>query len=122
MRSQFLLLPIITAILAPVVIALDESSEASAIQKIKLLGGNVEREETLPDRPVIGIVFYPENRLNEKYLRLFTTFTSLNSFDLRGIELTDAGMKELMELKKLTKLYVSGVQSSKRDLKNGIPR
>lgn len=95
---------------ARVLISADDSAGAQAIAKIQLLGGNVERDDNLPGRPVIGISFNQNCRFNEKHLHLLKPFVSLKSFDLRRVPITSAGLKEVNEFTNLTKLYLRGAE------------
>src|SRR5712691_11471173 len=55
------------------------ADEASAVKAIENLGGKVTRDDKLPGKPVIGV-------------------------NLGGTKVTDAGLKELKDLKHLTSL------------------
>ena len=55
------------------------ADEASAVKAVEKLGGKVTRDDKLPGKPVIGV-------------------------NLGGTGVTDAGLKELKELKQLTTL------------------
>ncbi len=101
MRVQLLLLITVAVLSAGVVVAQEASDEASAIKKIELLGGKVERDDTLPKRPVIGISFQESKRLTDSHLHLLKEFTRLQSLNFWGTQITDRGLKQLGELKNL---------------------
>ena len=89
-----MLLPLCIAVLmVSVAVAEKKLDEAKAIEEIKLLGGTVKRNDTLPNRPVIGIDFRGSTKLGDKYLYLLKVFTSLTTLDLSDIQITDAGLK-----------------------------
>src|SRR5438309_8637075 len=58
------------------------ADEASAVKAVEKLGGTVTRDDKLPGKPVIGV-------------------------NLAGTQVTDAGLKELKDLKQLTTLYLN---------------
>src|SRR5437870_5175232 len=62
------------------------ADEASAVKAVEKLGGKVTRDDKLPGKPVIGV--------------------NLGGL-VTGKELTDAGLKELKDLKQLTSLDIS---------------
>ena len=59
----------------------DEASAVKAVEAITKLGGKVTRDDKLPGKPVTWVNFY-------------------------GTQVTDAGLKELKDLKQLTSLYL----------------
>jgi hypothetical protein len=67
--------------------------EEKAVKAIEALGGKVTRDEKLPGRPVVEV-------------------------DLGKTEVTDAGLKDLKELKGLRKLYLSGTKITDAGLKD----
>ena len=94
MRSIYLLLLPLAAVLSPtVMIADDNASEVSkAIAKIELLGGKVERDDKLPDHPVVGVSFATRNNFNDKYLHLLKPIEAdLTTLDLLDASITDSG-------------------------------
>src|SRR5438874_4326071 len=75
------------------------ADEASAVKAVEKLGGTVTRDDKLPGKPVIGV-------------------------NLAGTQVTDAGLKELKDLKQLTYLDVSGTQVTAdgvADLQKALP-
>src|SRR5207249_4172664 len=68
------------------------ADEASAVKAVEKLGGNVTRDDKLPGKPVIGV-------------------------NLGGTQVTDAGLKELKDLKQLTTLFLNHAQVTGAGLK-----
>src|SRR5438445_10210486 len=68
------------------------ADEASAVKAVENLGGNVTRDDKLPGKPVIGV-------------------------NLGGTQVTDAGLKELKDLKQLTTLLLNHAQVKAAGLK-----
>ncbi len=106
MRSHLLLLLALAVLSSHVVIEEDRSDESKLIEKIRLLGGNVERDDKLPGHPVVGVSFEGSERVTDNYIHLLKAFQNLARLDLSGTRITDAGLKELPELKNLVELYV----------------
>jgi internalin A len=79
------------------ILADDDSDESKSIAKIELLDGKVTRDETLPGRPVVGIDLHDTQRFTEKHLHLLKGFKNLKSVDLKGITISDSGIKELKQ-------------------------
>src|SRR5258707_1010544 len=115
MRAQLLLLFTVVALSGRGVIADDDSK---AIHKIELLGGKVERDDKLPDHPVVGVSFATKNKFNDKYLHLLKPIEAgLTTLDLLDASITDAGLKKIGELKNLTALHLSGPEITDEGLK-----
>ena len=75
------------------------ADEASAVKAVEKLGGKVTRDDKLPGKPVIGV-------------------------NLAGTKVTDAGLKELKDLKQLTYLQLghTGVtDDGVADLQKALP-
>src|SRR5262249_60324357 len=70
-----------------------QADEATAVQAIKKLGGSVERDEKQPGKPVTRV-------------------------DLNGIQVTDAGLKDLKELKELRELVLGHTKVTGAGLKD----
>src|SRR5690242_11764311 len=94
MRFQFALFAL-AVLIANVTVAEDIVTEAKAIEKIKLLGGAIMRDDKQPDQPVIGVFFRKNPRVRDGFLRLLKAFPRLAIVDLAETKVTDAGMKEL---------------------------
>jgi internalin A len=84
--------------------AQDELDQTKVIEKIKLLGGKVERDESLSSNPVVSISFEGSERFTDKYIHLLKSFPDLKSLDLSGTTVTDKGFETIPELKSLTEL------------------
>jgi len=86
--------------------------ESTVVQEITLLGGKFGIDDWLPGKPVthiqVGVNF------SDKHCHLLKVFTHLKSLRLDHTEITDVGLKELGELKRLTHLHIvdGGVQVS----------
>ncbi len=104
-RSAFMTIAVFAASLA---MAEDNLDEFKTIEKIELLGGSIERDETLPDRPVIGIRFSTKSRFNDKYVYLLKKFENLKTLDLIDATMTDIGINTLGQLTSLNELQLSG--------------
>src|SRR5260221_3316048 len=90
-----------------VALADGDTDESKVIEKIELLGGEIERDESLPDRPVIGITF-SKRRFNDKSVHLLRTFRNLKTLDLIDATITDMGIKTIGQLTSLKELQLSG--------------
>lgn len=104
MRAQFLLPLTLTVLSSNVVMAQDASDESEAIEIIELLGAKVERDDKLPDRPVVGVSFNGSRRFNDEYVHLLKAFQNLAKLDLSDTKITDVGLKRVPELKSLVEL------------------
>jgi internalin A len=117
LRVQFLLLIVAAVVNGRIVIAQDRPDEATAVEKIELLGGKVIRNDKLPRRPVIEVSMRASQKLNDDDLRLLHGFESLTSLNLYGTKVTDAGMKELGRLTSLLELGLSETKITDASLK-----
>ena len=106
MHFQFALIAFVLAVSFG--FADDNLDETKAIEKLRLLGVGVTRDETLRDRPVIGAHYYkPRQKFGEKYLHLLKAFPNLTTLNLLyPMMITDAGLKEVGELQSLTSLKI----------------
>jgi hypothetical protein len=76
-----------------------QADEASAVKAVENLGGTVTRDDKLPGKPVIEV-------------------------NLGGTQVTDAGLKELKDLKQLTSLYLGDnkvTDDGVADLQKALP-
>ena len=99
------------------------ADEASAVKAVEKLGGKVTRDDKLPGKPVIGVSFNfkPVTDAGLKELKDLKQLTSLN---LDNTKVTDAGLKELKDLKQLTSLnlYATKVtDDGVADLQKALP-
>ena len=117
MRFQSALIPV-AVLTASLVIADDSLDESKSIEKIELLGGKVERDDKLPGRPVVGIVFLGSKKFSGKHLHLLSAFPSLTSLDLTVCQdITDLGLSTIKEFKHLTNLNLCGTKITDSGLK-----
>jgi Leucine-rich repeat (LRR) protein len=105
---------LLAVVLAPncAVFAADKLDESQAIREIERLGGNVKRDDKLPDRPVTAVDFSRSQRVEE-----LKDLKNLTTLDLSETKITDAGLKELRELKKLASLSLANTQITDTGLK-----
>ncbi len=88
------------AVLLLVLAGATRADEASTVAALEKLGAGIERDDTKPGKPVIGV-------------------------NLRRTQVTDAGLKELKELKHLSGLYLSGTHLTAeglKELKAALPK
>ena len=81
-----------------------KSLESLALEKIGQLGGGVERDNKLPDNPVVGVSLDLFTQFGDQHACLLKVFKDLKSLNLNRTHITDSGLKELSELKDLTTL------------------
>src|SRR5204862_328520 len=77
-----------------------DDAEVKAVEAITKLGGKVTRDDKLPGKPVIGVSFF-------------------------GTQVTDAGLKELEDLKQLTALYLAHTKvtgEGAQELQTALPK
>lgn len=108
----------VLVVLSHVAFSLGNSTpeEEKAIEKIELLGGTVQRDDTSPSRPVIGISFRSDARFSDQYLHLLRSFPQLKLLKLSGRkQITDAGMADIGKLTGLEKLDLAttGISDAK---------
>ena len=101
MRINYHFLFTVVAFSAGVVIA-DDADESKFIEKVELLGGTVERDDNLPNRPVVGVSFIRSQRFNDKHLQLLKACKRLTKLDISCIGITDVGLTVVGELTNLT--------------------
>jgi hypothetical protein len=81
--------------------------EEKAVNAILKLGGKVARDESLPGRPVVVVYFYPSQpQMTDAGLKELKELKGLQRLYLGGTQITDAGLKELKELKGLQGLWL----------------
>ena len=90
--------------------------EERAVNAILKLGGNVERDEKLPGRPVVGVNL-DLTKATDSDLKDLKELTALKALNLWGTQITDAGLKELKQLKGLQELGLCGTQITDAGLK-----
>ncbi len=90
---------------------------AEAIAKIQALGGEVDRDNSQPGKPVISINLSGTN-VKDDDLRLLAGLSSLRELYLIGTNITDAGLKWLVDLQKLEELRVGNTKITDAGLKD----
>lgn len=94
--------------------AQQDANETALVEKIELLGGKIERDESLPDRPVIGVSFARSTRFSEKYLHLLAGFGRLRTIELGDVQITENGLKSISNPKLLFNL-LTGADEARFD-------
>src|SRR5437868_6633691 len=92
------------------------ADEATAIEAIKKLGGRVEVDAKRPGQPVVGVDL-DNTKVTDAGLKELKEVKSLQTLYLSVTAVTDAGLKELKELKNLQTLYLNGTKVTDRGLK-----
>jgi formylglycine-generating enzyme required for sulfatase activity len=94
--------------------------KAIAVARLKTLGARIERDDNLPDKPVLAVYFYG-SKVTDADLKQLTPLTGLKSLDIGDSKVTDAGLKELATLKGLQTLDLSYTKVTDAGLKNLTP-
>src|SRR4051794_41001541 len=99
------------AVLAVVLLCgVARADETAAVKMVEKYRGEIERDEKQPNRPVIGVDLRG-SQVTDAGLKELKELKQLQWLALDGCrELTDAGLKELKELKQLTKLDLRRTQ------------
>src|SRR2546421_372222 len=92
------------------------ADEASAVKAVENLGGKVTRDDKLPGKPVIGVHLH-EIGVTDAGLKELADLKQLTCLYLPGTPVTDAGLKELADLKQLTTLGLASTQVTDAGLK-----
>jgi hypothetical protein len=85
------------------------TAEVAAVEAIEMLGGQVTRDDKQPGKPVVAVVFR-HSQVTDAGLKQLKELKSLQALDLSGTKVTDAGLKELKELENLQTLDLSGTK------------
>ena len=86
------------------------ADEASAVKAVEKLGGRVARDDKLPGKPVVGVDF-TRVQVTDAGLKELADLKQLTWLRLTDAsDVTDAGLKELKDLKQLTSLDLSGTK------------
>src|SRR5438132_12177720 len=82
------------------------ADEASAVKAVENLGGKVTRDDKLPGKPVIGVNLgaLVMGKVTDAGLKELKDLKQLTSLDLYGAAVTGEGLKEVKGLKQLTEL------------------
>src|SRR3954466_5525667 len=68
-----------------------------AIFEIQKLGGTIQRDEIKPGQPVVGVELDDDRVFDEEWAHL-EKLTGLETLDLGGLNVTDAGLAHLEKL------------------------
>src|SRR5438874_12707779 len=93
------------------------ADEAAAVQAIKKLGGTVEVDAQRPGKPVLE-VYLGNTKITDAGLKELNELKNLVVLDLDNTVVTDAGLKELKELKSLKVLSLGDAKITDAGLKN----
>src|SRR5438477_11668371 len=77
------------------------ADEASAVKAVEKLGGKITRDDKLPGKPVIGVNL-TGTKVTDAGLKELKDLKQLTSLILAKTKVTDAGLKELKQLKQLS--------------------
>jgi hypothetical protein len=80
------------------------ADEAAAVETIKKLGGKVTVDAKRPGKPVVGVNL-DNTTVTDAGLKELKELKTLREMHLGGTKVTDAGLKELKDSKSLQKLY-----------------
>ena len=117
-----------------------DEKEDRAVAVVKKLLGEIQRDETRPDKPVMAvdlsrtnvtdavlkeltpltrltILNLSETSVSDAGLKDIISLKGLTTIDLTHTEVADAGLKELAKLKELTTLYLSQTKVTDEGLK-----
>src|SRR6476469_1155087 len=79
----------------------EEPEDSLLLKKIRLLGGEVWRNDALPDRPITMMAFRTQSRFSDKYFGLLKAFKNLSRLNLEDIQIASGGLKGLAEVENL---------------------
>jgi internalin A len=91
-----------------------EEGDTQAIQSIVALGGKIVQDDNLPGKPVISVEF---TKLTDAGLKEVAGLKKLTTLNLTGTQVTDVGLKELAGLQRLATLNLSRTQVTDAGLK-----
>jgi internalin A len=103
MRVSFVCLLFAIVLAAHAVNGQEKSIASEALAKIQLLGGKVTYDETAPAPPVVDIDLNGCSKFGDGFIRLLP-HTNLKRLGLDDTRVTDAGLRQLGELKDLSEL------------------
>ena len=83
----------------------ERGSDDDAVVALRKLGARVVVDETQPNKPVISIAF--RTKITDESLDHVKRVSHLQKLDLRGTQITDAGLVKLKELNSLQELILN---------------
>src|SRR5437870_2879959 len=92
------------------------ADEASAVKAVENLGGKVTRDDKLPGKPVIGVNL-GGTKVTDAGLKELKQVKQLTDLNLDDTPVTDAGLKELKHFKQLTALDLKATPVTDAGLK-----
>lgn len=102
-------------------VAEPQAAAGDILGQLTALGAVLERDESQPYQPVVGIHFNPRNKFADRHLPLLKEFLQLKSLNLSGTAVSDAGLPDLTTLGSLTKLELAGKKISGKGLASLAP-
>src|SRR5215475_10522525 len=94
----------------------DRADEAAAVKMIEKLGGTVTRDDKRPGKPVV-VVDLRGTKITDAGLKELKELKNLQEVVLFRTAITDAGLKELKELKSLQWLHLGFTKITDAGLK-----
>jgi hypothetical protein len=82
-----------------------DAAQDKAIAEIAKSGGKAERDESIPDKPVIAVNF-AATQVADDVLEALKSFPRLRKLTLNGTKVTDAGLEHVKGLADLQRLYL----------------
>src|SRR5215510_11853533 len=86
-----------------VLVVTGRADEAAAVKAIEKLGGKVTRDDKLPGKPVVAVDL-GSTTVTDAGLKELKELKTLQSLSLSRTKVTDAGLKELKEIESLQSL------------------
>ena len=93
------------------------AQEEKAVKAIEALGGKVTRDEKLPGRPVVQVNL-GGTKITDAGLKELKELKGLRALNLTSTQITDAGLKDLKELRGLRFLALDRTQITDAGLKD----
>ena len=92
------------------------TDEAAAVKAVEKLGGSVTVDAKRPGKPVVAVNLIA-TEITDAGMKELKELKSLQTLELHETKVTDAGMKELKELKSLQTLYLWGTDVTDAGMK-----
>jgi internalin A len=102
-----------------------DDAEDKAVAFVKRLGGTVTRDENAPGKPDTEVTFIYWSTVTEAGLKKLTPLKKLTTLNLSNTKVTEAGLKELAPFKNFTKLNLIGTQvtdAGLKELREALPK